>query len=162
MYTVSTCYIYIYLLLYLCETYIWSHVFLHIGTYVHICNHIMHVHMRAHTHIYTVYLYKRYCIHNSINICPHDSFMNYECTYQLKSGLKQAAAKVTVTSMMAMLVAARGRARRSRIPRFESRPSAVLTSSPAETYQELVQARRVRWKALDCHAGRQDQQSRIE
>ena len=42
---------------------------------------------------------------------------------------------------MAVLVAARGRARRSRIPRFESRPSAVLTSSPPETYQELVQVR---------------------
>jgi hypothetical protein len=47
---------------------------------------------------------------------------------------------------MAVLVAARGRARRSRIPRFESRPSAVLTSSPPETYQELVQVRY--WKML--------------
>lgn len=53
---------------------------------------------------------------------------------------KSTGVPVTVTSMMAVLVAARGRARRSRIPRFESRPSAVLTSSPPETYQELVQA----------------------
>ena len=73
--------------------------------------------------------------------------------------LNQAATQVTVTSMMAVLVAARGRARRSRIPRFESqpsavltrfesRPSAVLTHSPPETYQELVQVRY--WKMFGC------------
>lgn len=65
--------------------------------------------------------------------------------------------EVTLTSMMAILVASRGRrtrvprsARVPRVSRFESQPGLLtssgttrtyqdLTSSPAETYQELVQ-----------------------
>jgi len=47
---------------------------------------------------------------------------------------------VALTSMLAVAARDRRRAKAPPIAQMESRPSAVLTNSPAETYEELVQA----------------------